>query len=280
MDREQLADFVRTRRLALQPEDVGLSRGPRRRTGGLRREEVAALCQMSVDYLTRIEQGRSTQPSEQMLAAMARGLRLEIAERDHLFRLAGHNPARTVRDDHVSPAVLRVLERLADTPVQVLSSIGEVLVQTPPAAALFGEVAERTGFARAVVYRWFTEAASREVYPARDHDLRGRAFVSELRLSAADPATSARARPIVAALEATSEEFRALWAEHRVGVSHGIEKTLVHAELGEIEAQCRRLVDADTGQRVLVFTAAPGSESAEKLRLLAVLGTQRLDPVG
>lgn len=276
MDPEQLADFVRRRRLALQPEDVGLARGARRRTDGLRREELAMLCQMSVDYLTRIEQGRSTQPSEQMLEAMARGLRLELAERDHLFRLAGHTPARTVRDDHVSPAILRVLDRLSDSPVQVLSSIGEVLVQTAPATALFGDVTGRTGLDRSVVYRWFTEPASRTVYPRRDHDLRGRAFVAELRAAAGDPATADRARRIVDALAAQSQEFRAVWAVHEVGVAHGVEKTLVHPELGEIEAQCQRLIDAETGQRVLVFTATPGTESAERLRLLAVLGTQRL----
>lgn len=274
MDREQLADFVRTRRQSLQPEEVGLSRGPRRRTAGLRREEVATLCQMSVDYLTRIEQGRSTQPSGQMLAAMARGLRLQLAERDHLFRLAGHTPTRAVRDDHVSPAVLRVLDRLADTPVQVLSSIGEVLVQTAPAAALFGDVADRVGLDRSVVYRWFTERASRDVYPAWDHALRGRAFVAELRAATAVAATAARARAVVDALQARSEEFRAVWAGHEVGVAHGSEKTLVHPELGEIQTQCQRLVDVDSGQRVLVFTATPGTQSAERLRLLAVLGTQ------
>ena len=98
MDREQLADFLRRRREALQPEDVGLSRGSRRRAEGLRREEVAALCDMSVDYYSRLEQARGPQPSEQMLAAIARGLRLTLDERDHLFRLGGHNaPVRALR---------------------------------------------------------------------------------------------------------------------------------------------------------------------------------------
>ena len=89
-DRAELADFLRTRREALQPEDVGLPRGARRRTAGLRREEVAALCGMSADYYSRLEQERGPHPSEQMLAAIARGLRLSLDERDHLFRLAGH----------------------------------------------------------------------------------------------------------------------------------------------------------------------------------------------
>jgi transcriptional regulator with XRE-family HTH domain len=122
MDRAQLADFLRKRREALRPEDVGLVVGSRRRTEGLRREEVAALCGMSPDYVTRLEQQRSPKPSDQMLAAIARGLRLTLDERDHLFRLAGHNaPMRALRTDHVSPGMMRVLDRLDDTPAQVVT---------------------------------------------------------------------------------------------------------------------------------------------------------------
>ncbi len=119
MDRNQLADFLRTRREALQPEDVGLPRGQRRRTGGLRREEVAALCGMSTDYYSRIEQQRGSRPSEPMLAAIARGLHLSLDERDHLFRLAGHpTPASELRLEHVDAGLMRVLDRLQDTPAQ------------------------------------------------------------------------------------------------------------------------------------------------------------------
>lgn len=101
IDREGLADFLRRRREALQPEDVGLPRGQRRRTSGLRREEVAALSHMSTDYYSRIEQERGPQPSEQMIAAIAQGVHLSSAERDHLFRLAGHRPpASSAAGDH------------------------------------------------------------------------------------------------------------------------------------------------------------------------------------
>src|ERR687890_1606046 len=107
--RAGLAAFLRRRREALQPEDVGLPRGSRRRTSGLRREEVAALCHMSTDYYARLERERGPQPSEQMIAAIALGLHLSLAERDHLFRLAGHNPpARGPAGDHISPGMLRV----------------------------------------------------------------------------------------------------------------------------------------------------------------------------
>jgi len=139
MDRAQLADFLRSRREAIQPGDVGITRGPRRRTSGLRREEVAQLTGMSTDYYARLEQQRGPQPSEQMVAAMARGLRLTLDERDHLFRLAGHTaPTRVRRSDHVSPTLMKVLDRLDDTPAQVMSDLGETLVQNRLAVALLG----------------------------------------------------------------------------------------------------------------------------------------------
>ena len=113
MDRAGLADFLRKRRAMLQPEDVGLPQGARRRTTGLRREEVAALAEMSTDYYSRLERQRGPQPSEQMLAAIARGLHLTLDERDHLFLLAGHStPRRAMRGDHVSPGMMRILDRL------------------------------------------------------------------------------------------------------------------------------------------------------------------------
>src|SRR3954451_10469179 len=113
MDRDRLADFLRHRRQALQPEDVGLGPGRRRRTPGLRREEVAALAHMSTDFYTRLEQRRGSRPSQHALPSLARGLRLTPAERDHLFQLAGHvAPPHAYRTDHVSPALMRVLDRL------------------------------------------------------------------------------------------------------------------------------------------------------------------------
>lgn len=122
MDRTGMADFLRARREALRPADVGLTEGPRRRTAGLRREEVAAAASMSVDYYTRLEQQRGPQPSTPVLAALARALRLTSDERDYLFRLAGHAvPDRLGRADHITPALQRVFARLSDTPALVIS---------------------------------------------------------------------------------------------------------------------------------------------------------------
>src|ERR1700722_11788083 len=123
MDREPLGDFLRNRRESLQPEDVGLARGARRRPTGLRREEVALLASMSTDYYTRLEQHRGPQPSPPMLAAIGRALRLTLAERDPLFRLAGRPPPDSpIRSDHVAPGLRRVLDRL-DTPAMITSDL-------------------------------------------------------------------------------------------------------------------------------------------------------------
>lgn len=274
MDREQLADFLRTRREALQPEDVGLPRGQRRRTRGLRREEVAALSGMSADYYGRIEQARGPQPSEQMLAAIARGLHLSLDERDHLFRMGGHGtPQRGLRSDHVSPGMMRVVDRLADTPAQVMSLLGETLLQTAPSMALVGDQTRFTGHARSMVYRWFTDPAARLVYPEPDHPQHSRFFTAGLREAYTEMGPDSPAGEIVDAL-APHPEFAALWSAHEVGVRRVDVKRMLHPEVGLLELHCQTLLDPEQAQTLLVYTATPGSESYDKLQLLSSLGTR------
>ena len=277
MDRAQLADFLRTRREALQPEDVGLPRGARRRTGGLRREEVAALSGMSTDYYGRLEQRRGPQPSEQMLAAIARGLRLSLDERDHLFRIAGHNaPQRALRSDHVNPGLMRVLDRLDDTPAQVITGLAETLLQTRPAVALLGDQTRFSGPDRSMIYRWFTDPVARSIYPEEDHPRHSRLFTADLRAAYSREGAGSRAAAMVDALLAASPEFGQLWSAHEVGlVRHG-PKRIQHPEVGVLELHCQVLLDPDQSQALLVFTAVPGSPSYEKLQLLSVIGDQRL----
>ncbi|WP_327232988.1 helix-turn-helix transcriptional regulator [Streptomyces sp. NBC_01317] len=277
MDRDQLADFLRTRREALQPEDVGLPRGRRRRTGGLRREEVAALCGMSADYYSRIEQHRGSRPSEPMLAAIARGLHLSLDERDHLFRLAGYpTPARELRMEHVDTGLMRVLDRLQDTPAQVVTSLGETLLQTPPAVALLGDETGYTGLDRSMFHRWFTRPETRRIYPREDHDAHSRAFTADLRSLAARHGPASRAADLARGLLDTSPEFARLWSEHEITAERGHLKRVRTAELGVIEVYCQMLFDLDQDQALLIFTATPGSESHEKLQLLSVIGAQQL----
>jgi transcriptional regulator with XRE-family HTH domain len=277
MDLRALADFLRVRREALQPEDVGLSRGPRRRASGLRREEVAGLSGMSTDYYARLERSGGPQPSEQMVAAIARGLRLSLAERDHLFQLAGHGaPKWAQRSNHINAGLMRVLDRLADTPAQIMNSFGETLAQTPLAVALLGEQTEFEGLRRANIYRWFTEPESRDIYASADQERHGRVFVAQHRHAFTQYGKDSKAGVITAALLETSSEFATLWAAHEVGLIHTEEKHFVHAEVGDLLLNCQTLLDIDQEQCLLVFTATPGSPSAERLQLLSVIGNQSL----
>jgi transcriptional regulator with XRE-family HTH domain len=279
VDREQLADFLRRRREALQPEDVGLGRGARRRTSGLRREEVALLASMSTDYYTRLEQQRGPQPSPAMLAAIARALRLTIAERDHLYRLAGHTPPRAdVRSDHVSPGLQRVLDRL-DTPAMVLNDLGEALAQNELAIALVGDEAHfAAGDARrSRIYRWFTDPAERRLHAPEEHDRLSRSYAAALRIALGRHPKDAHARDLIDRLIAESPEFAALWAGHDVSWRPGVEpKVFLHPQVGRLELECQVLIAESESQILLVYTATPGSESAQRLRLLGVIGGRAL----
>jgi transcriptional regulator with XRE-family HTH domain len=253
MDRNQLADFLRTRREALQPGDVGLPRGKRRRTGGLRREEVAALCSMSADYYSRIEQQRGPRPSEPMLAAIARGLHLSLDERDHLFRLAGHpTPARELRREHIDTGLMRVLDRLQDIPAQVVTSLGETLLQTPPAVALLGDETAYTGPDRSMFHRWFTRPDTRRIYPREDHDIHSRAFTADLRSLAARQGPAGRAAALARRLLDASPEFARLWSEHEITAQSTHRKRILTAEVGVLEVYCQMLYDLDQDQALLL----------------------------
>ncbi|MFJ6651425.1 helix-turn-helix transcriptional regulator [Microbacterium sp. NPDC091313] len=277
IDRDGLADFLRRRREALQPEDVGLPRGPRRRTGGLRREEVAALSHMSTDYYARLERGTGPTPSPQMLAAIAQGLHLSLAERDHVFRLAGHRPpARGAGTEHVSPGMLRILDRLDDTPAEVVTELGETLRQTRLGVALLGDARERTGPARSIGYRWFTDPAARAAYPDDEIAALSRVYTAGLRELVAAHGAGSRAASLADDLRERSSEFASLWERHEVGARLPEVKRFHHPDVGELELSCQTLLDPDQSHRLLVYTAAPGSESAEKLRLLAVVAPPAL----
>ena len=276
MDQIEIGRFIRTRREALQPEDVGLPRGSRRRSIGLRREEVADLADMSADYLSRLERGAGPQPSEQMIGALARGLRLTVDERDHLLRLAGHQPStKTGSSTHVNPGLMRILDRLIDTPAQVMGPLGETIAQNPAAIALLGEETHYTGRMRSATYRWFTDPTSRSLYPQDDHEHHSRVNVSQLRTAAArlDPAST---MPLILQLRKHSAEFARLWEANEVGLRHSQEKRFTHPEVGDLTLFCQVALDPDEMQTLLVFTATPGTISAERLKLLTVVGSTTL----
>lgn len=281
MNLPELGAFLRTRRDRIRPADVGLPQGPRRRVPGLRREEVAQLAGLSADYYTELERGSTksgAQPSAQTLAALARALRLTGDERDHLFHLAerpipptAHGPSA-----HVQPALLGLLDRLSTTPVRVITDLHETLVENDLARNLLAPSPARRGPAAGFVYRWFTDPQARALYPADDHPQHSRAFVADLRAAAARRGRDAQVAGMVAALRRRSEEFAALWDTGDVAVRPMDRKRIVHPSLGIVELDCNSLLSEDGRQRLLWFTAPPGSRGAEQLELLAVIGAQDL----
>ncbi|MFC3743757.1 helix-turn-helix transcriptional regulator [Paractinoplanes deccanensis] len=281
MDQKDLAGFLRRRRELLQPTDVGMPAGARRRTPGLRRHEVAQLAGMSPDYYIRLEQARGPQPSPQMLTALARALRLNRDERDHLFHLAGH-PAPPVYggDDHVSPGLLRLLDAFTELPALIVSDLAATLAQNAMAVALLGEQTTYTGPARSLTYRWFTDPEARALYPPEDHEYQSRVQVADLRAAVALRPRDPFADKLVRALRAASAEFAELWDRHDVAVRRSDRKRIVHPAVGVLDLDCEVLTTARQDQRLLVFTPRPGTDAVGQLELLRVIGSQSLGTPG
>ena len=277
MDRTALADFLRRRRETLQPADVGLAIGPRRRAPGLRREEVAHLTGMSVDYYARLEQARSPQPSTQMLRALARTLRLSEDETDHLHRLAGHPaPDRTGSSSHVRPVLLHVIDQLDDCAAFVVSDLGVMLAQNNLSRLLQGDRTGLTGVEASSTWRWFAEPETRAT-PLEDQGAQSRIRVADLRATWSRRPNDADVVALLDALRATGEEFTEIWERHEVGLRHPSTKRLIHPQVGVVEVDCETMATAEPGQSLVILGAAPGTESHGKLQLLTVVGVQSVD---
>jgi transcriptional regulator with XRE-family HTH domain len=279
MDRRELADFIRRCRHRLRPQDVGLASGPRRRTPGLRREEVALLAGMSADYLMRLEQARSPQPSTQLLRALAHALRLDEDERDHLYLLAGHRPpAGRLAGSHVRPGLLYLLDQLTAVPAQVVSDLGDLLAQNAMAETLFGSICAPRQHDHEqdhnIVWRWFNDPRLRAAYPADEHDYYSRLHVADLRATMARRGGDAAASALVERLRAGSTEFAELWDLHEVAVRRHSRLRVQHPTVGLLELDCETLLTPTEDQRLMLFTAPPGTPAAEYLDLLRVVGQE------
>lgn len=276
MDRAQLADFLRNRRARVQPDDVGLAAGTRRRTPGLRREEVARLAGISVDYYARLEQARGPRPSRQVLSALARALRLYETERAFLYNLAGEVPSPPAGPSGDVPAgILHLLDRLDDTPAYVIDVKYELLAWNPMAAALLGDPTTWPPGRRNMIWNMFgselSEAALTDPLVSAFAD----ECVADLRVAAAQYPEDPGIRQLLARLRAASPEFVRRWDQLQVCVRHGSTvKKINHPVVGELTLECETLEIAGHGQRLIIYTAAPGSRSAEALKLLSVVGTQ------
>jgi transcriptional regulator with XRE-family HTH domain len=258
----------------VSPEAAGLPVGGHRRAAGLRREELAMLAGISVDYITRLEQGRSANPSEQVVEALGRALRLSGAEREQLFHAAGlMPPGQGTVPAYIPASVQRLLDRLSGTPVAVSDASGTLLLANPPYIALMGELQGRE---RNSVWRVFLGGPSRVVHSPDNLESLRVAQVAELRATAARYPADQRLRQLIAELRAKSPLFAELWDSRAVADHDGSHKTIDHPQLGLVSLDCDLLRVDGSDLRIMVFTAEPGSEDAEKLALLSVIGTQNL----
>ncbi|SER79745.1 Helix-turn-helix domain-containing protein [Streptomyces sp. yr375] len=279
MNRAELADFLRRGRARLTPAAVGLAPGARRRTPGLRREEVAHLAGMSVDYYTRLEQSRGPRPSRQMLTALSRALRLTDDEHDHLFHLAGEEPPRReTASRHVPPGLLLILDRLHDTPAQVVTDCGEVLAQNAMGRALTGDVMSRPRRGRNLVRLYFLDPQARSLFPEEDRADHARIQVAGLRAVTAARPDDPEPAALVAELRAGSEEFARLWDEHEVALRHRATKRFQHPLVGLLELDCEVMLSHEHHQLLVIHTARPGTDAYERLQLLRVVGLQDMTP--
>ena len=259
---------------------MGLPAGPRRRTPGLRREEAAQLAFISTEYYTRLEQARGPHPSREVLAGLARALRLTDAERDHLHHLAGvppgppPGPSREVRQ-----SILDLLHRLPQAAAIVLSATYEVIAWNDLAAALMEDFSAVPRRDRNLVRRVFLgpRPQGRRLYGVSDADEFARLAARDLRATAARYPDDPELTELVGELLAGSEEFTELWDSHDVSAAPTFCKTFQHPQVGPVTVNCDVLDITDRDQRVVIYTAAPGSPSEGALRLLSVIGTQRMD---
>jgi transcriptional regulator with XRE-family HTH domain len=275
----EFGNTVRRWRDRVTPETVGMPVGRRRRASGLRREELAGLAGISTDYLTRLEQGRATAPSAQVVEALAQALRISDPERDLLYRLAGHAaPGLDVVPTRLTPSVQRLLDRLSHTPVVVYDATWTLVLANAPYNALMGDTSAWRGIERNAVWRNLLGPASRVVHTAQeqaDHEAR---LVADLRLTASRYPADRSLRRLVGELTELSPRFAELWdsgvpAPFRDMSRH---KVIDHPSVGRITLDCDNLIVAVDDLRIGVYTAAPGTDDAERLALAIVLGTQSL----
>ncbi|MFI6937537.1 helix-turn-helix transcriptional regulator [Streptomyces sp. NPDC050287] len=270
----ELGATLRHWRDRVSPQAVGLPAGGRRRAAGLRREELSQLAGISADYIIRLEQGRAASPSHQVVGALARALRLTQDERAHLFRLAGLvPPGPGTVPQHITPGVHRMLDRLTGTPVAVFDAAWTQLLANPLYTALMGEW---HGDDLNAVWRNFVNPRSRVRHTPESRGALQVAHVADLRRTAGRYPDDPNLKSLIAELRCRSAEFDALWESGAVGEHQAARKTIDHPQVGALTLDCDVLSVAGSDLRIMVYTAQPGTEDANRLALLNVIGTQSL----
>lgn len=272
MNQAELGAFLRSRRERLRPEDVGVVGGGRRRTPGLRREEVALLASISTDYYERLEQGRGPRPSPAALTALARALRLTPDQRDHLFLLAGQAAPPAPRVSSApDPSLSCVLDALAPTvPAMIVDDLFHILVQNPLNIALVGPLAASGGRLNNFLWRWFTDAEWSSMYLAEQRETLGSYYVADLRASVARRGGDGLALSLVDDLREASAEFRRLWERRDVAVKRSTGKVILHPHVGRLDLHCDNVASPPSGQRLVLFRPKPGTDAADRLAKLAI----------
>jgi transcriptional regulator with XRE-family HTH domain len=276
---DELASCLRSWRERVSPADVGLPAGGQRRVAGLRREEVAQLAGVSMDYLTRLEQGRASKPSASVLGSLTRALRLSDVERDHLFQLARQPlPGPGVIDTLIPASVLRLMDRLSDVPVLVTTVAGEIVAANQLAAALFDEASGGSRRERTLAWRQFMGFTSVRVTKTEEERVDAEeVLVADLQYALARYPADTYLSSLISDLREDSPRFEELWTQHRLRRGHARQKHFDHPEVGKLTLDCDDLIIQGSDLELVVFTAVPGSPSAKALDLLGAIGLQRFD---
>lgn len=272
----ELGDFLRTRRARLRPADVGLPPGlGARRTSGLRREEIAALAGLSIDYYIRLEQGKESNPSGPILDGLARALRLNEEEHAHLYALANHAAGRTARavsrvSRVVRPGVRQLLETVRPCPAYVLTRTSDLLAANPEALLLFTGLADWPAGRRNTIRYTFCHPAARELFTDWEHA--AGTTTAHLRSLQASYPDDPDVPALIAELLNASTEFARLWQRHDVRQRRGEAKPFRHPQVGEFTLTYEVLNLAD-GQRMTIYQAEPGTRDHDALTLLSMIAS-------
>lgn len=268
--RDELSAFLRTRRARLRPAEVGLPEGLRRRTPGLRRQEVAQLAGMSVDYYIRLEQGRGPHPSRQVLAALARALLLGRDERAYLFRVAGESPPPSAGPSReVSPGLRHLIDAMTETPAYLVDASYQVLAWNRLARHFIGDLSAVPPAERNTIRWTFRQPDDDARWSDQDVVSFVRTSVADLRAAYGRYPNDPSLRQLVTELLGTSPRFAQLWAEHDVAERRPVVKRVAHPQLGPLEFECRVLYVPETDQRLITYVPEPGSPTQATFRQLA-----------
>jgi transcriptional regulator with XRE-family HTH domain len=273
----EFSSVLRSWRDRVGPAEVGMPAGPGRRTAGLRREELAALAGVSVDYIVRLEQGRATHPSAQMLGALAMALRLSEDERDHFFRIAGAvPPSRSVVPRHITPGVQRIVDRLGDVPIAVFTAAHDILLWNPLWAALNGDPSRYSGVERNLVWRMFMIGQDGIAFDEEHGEEFKSDLVADVRTAVGRYPDDAALARLVSDLRRESPDFERRWASARIATHRSSRKTVTSTPVGPIEIDCDVLTVPGSDLRIVVYTTVSGSTDEGRLDLLRVTGLQDL----